>query len=377
MFEKATKAKRFFKVALWGDKKSGKTRGALSFPGPCVIDGERGTLMYAEKYDFSVRDANHWKELLDTMDFLETTKDHGFLTLVIDPLTIFWQDLCDQQVEYVRNRRGNEILSTGDWGMIKRRWKNLMNRLIDIDMHVVLVMREKDQYDSYVDPKTGEEKSRRTGEHLPDAEKSTGYVFDFILHCYTEENKKKGESRHFVQIDGSRRDELAKYATFETTNKELYKALFLPMEGVLKGEKATSKTRGGGAHAPPTPVDAAPDEDAKGAPPLPSAAEAVGDIMSKFAGPDPNEPAASGEDLKVLMTRAGQLRWSDDTKFNTKDGKALIKALFKVESTKDLKKSQADFLYAQFGEVLAGRAYLARDEKGNPMISAAGAAQAV
>jgi len=378
MFVKATKAKRFFKVALWGDKKSGKTLGALSFPKCSVIDGERGTLMYSDKFNFDVRDANHWTELLDTLDWLEKN-EHGFMTLVIDPLTIFWQDLCDAQVEYVRNRRGNEILSTGDWGMIKRRWKAMLNRLIDLDMHVVLVMREKDQYDSYIDPKTGEEKSRRTGEHLMDAEKSTGYVFDFILHTYTEEAKKAKESKHMVQVDGSRRDELPKYAVYDITKKKLYDTLFAPMEAVLSGGKG-EKVRGGTPPAAPLgdPVDPAaekPAQEGGGLPPASSMAESVGQILATFAPPSPDEPVASGESIKVLMTRAGQLRWEDDTKFSSKDGKAMLKAFFRVDSTKDLKASQVDALYVKLGEVLAGRARLARDEKGIPIICPAARAE--
>jgi len=70
-FTKAKKVKRYIKVALWGDKKSGKTRFGLSFPKPCVIDTERGTLLYADKYDFAVKDANRWAELLQALDALE------------------------------------------------------------------------------------------------------------------------------------------------------------------------------------------------------------------------------------------------------------------------------------------------------------------
>src|SRR6187401_1751417 len=129
------------------------------------MDTERATLLYADKYDFAVKDANRWAELLQALDALEKG-GHEYETLVIDSLTIFWQDLIDVQIEYVKNRRGNEVLSTGDWGMIKR--------LVDLDMHVVLVMREKDEYTTETDQRTGEEKSKKTGEHRADAEKSTG-----------------------------------------------------------------------------------------------------------------------------------------------------------------------------------------------------------
>jgi hypothetical protein len=70
----------------------------------------------------------------------------------------------------------------------------------------------------------------------------------------------------------------------------------------------------------------------------------------------------------VLMTRAGQMVWPDGEEFKTADGKSMIQALFKVSSSKELRKPQVDWLYEQFGRVLAGQAYLARDEKGIPFI---------
>ena len=105
-------------------------------------------------------------------------------------------------------------------------------------------------------------------------------------------------------------------------------------------------------------------------PPKSSTAESIGDILQKFSGPpvDPSQPMASGEDLKVLMTRCGQMTWPDGEAFKSADGKALIKAVFKVDGTKELRKPQVDWLYEQFGKVLAGQAHLVRDEKELPYI---------
>lgn len=375
MFVKAKKVKRYIKVSLWGDKKSGKTRFALSFPRPCVIDTERGSLLYADRYDFDVKDANRWSELLQALDALEKG-GHDYQTLVIDSLTIFWQDLIDVQIEYVKNRRGNEILSTGDWGTIKRRWKAFLNRLVDLPMHVVLVQREKDEYTTETDARTGEEKSKKTGDHLPDAEKSTGYVFDFILHLMTQEDKKNKTSKYKVIVDGSRRDEIPKYTEYDITGKRGYDAIFKPIEeSMLSGGE--SKPRANpkeSAQATETQAPAqqtVPSTEQGGAATLPkSTAESVGDILRTFAGPaiDPAQPAASGEDIKVLMTRCGQLAWPNGEPFKSADGKALIKALFKVEGTKELRKPQVDWIYEQFGKVLAGQAHLVRDEKEIPYI---------
>ena len=46
----------------------------------------------------------------------------------------------------------------------------------------------------------------------------------------------------------------------------------------------------------------------------------------------------------------------------------MIKGLYKLESTKDLRKYQVEFLGREFGEVLAGRAALERDETGTPYV---------
>lgn len=371
-FTKAKKVKRYVKVALWGDKKTGKTRFGLSFPKPCVIDTERGSLLYADKYDFDVKDANRWQELLQALDALEKG-GHEYQTLVIDSLTIFWQDLVDVQIEYVKNRRGNEILSPGDWGQIKRRWKSFLNRLVDLPMHVVLVMREKDEYTTETDTRTGEEKSKKTGEHLPDAEKSTGYVFDFILHLVTEENKKTKTSKHKVIVDGSRRDEIPKYAEYDITGKRGYDVIFKPIEAnMLTGEEAKPRAtpKEGQPDPTPQPQQTTPQTSPDAAPGPQSTAESVGGILRTFAGPsiEPNQPTVDGGDIKVLMTRCGQMVWPDGESFNSKDGKAMIQAFFKVESTKELRKPQVDWLYEQFGRVLAGQSYLARDEKGIPFI---------
>ena len=385
MFIKAKKVKRYVKVALWGDKKSGKTRFALSFPKPCVIDTERGSLLYADRYDFDVKDANRWPELMQALDALENG-GHDYQTLVIDSLTIFWQDLIDIQIEYIKNRRGNEILTNGDWGTIKRRWKSFLNRLVDLPMHVVLVMREKDEYVNETDARTGEDKSKKTGEHLPDAEKSTGYVFDFILHLITQEDKKSKTSKHKVIVDGSRRDEIPKYTEYDITGKRGYDVIFKPIEAnMLSGGEAKPRANPKESTqvteapalpqqtAPAIPQQAAPAADqgeGSAIPPKQSVAESVGDILRTFAGPpaDPSQPMASGEDIKVLMTRCGQMAWPNGEPFKSADGKALIKTVFKVEGTKELRKPQVDWLYEQFGKVLAGQAYLVRDEKEIPYI---------
>lgn len=403
MFTKATQVKRYFKVALYGKEKTGKTRFALSFPKPCVADAERGSLLYADKYNFDVKDANHWPELLGVLDWLEKGQ-HSYLTFIVDPLSVFYQDLIEMQVQHRRNRSGNEMLVQADWGMIKRRWKNFMNRLIDLNMHVVLVMREKDVYEDYTDSRTGEEKNRKTGDKSFEADKSTGYIFDFILRFRTEENKKAKTCRHLVECEGSRKDEIRKFSVFDITDKFGYPEIFEPIEKLITAgaeatprdtPKETASASGAPAEeappvAAPTPTDPTPGDTkrtaGKGkrrtstapvepqpteplAPPN-SPTENMAELTEMFGtGVSDDQPEASAEDFKVLFTRAGQMTWPDGSPFVGEDGKIMIKVMYKVESAKELRKPQVDFLYEEFGKVLGGKAYLARDEKGIPFIA--------
>lgn len=109
----------------------------------------------------------------------------------------------------------------------------------------------------------------------------------------------------------------------------------------------------------------------------------VGDLKRFFGliPISPDQPSASLDDIKVLMTRAGDMRWPDDAAkcrkqdcsekehahpyFKSTEAKTMIQFLYQAESSKQLRKPQIDFLYEEFGKVLSGRAFLDRDSQGN------------
>jgi len=368
MFEDSSKVKAYVKVAVFGDGGAGKTRFLLSFPKIAVVDTEKGTNPYRGKYEFMVKQVSRWKELGAILDYLE--KNPGlYETLAIDSLTVFYQDLINEMIEFVKNRRGHEILSQAEWSIIKRRWASFLNRLIDLPMHVVLSMRERDEYEDTVDRK-GEDVRKKTGNQLMDADKQTKYIFDLVLRAYTEENKKEKESKFFVRVDKTRYDWMPKYSTYNITGKRAFAELFEPRMKELQ-EGLDAKPRPRTVEEAQSVEHAAEVSTSTGDVPAPtSTGESVGDILGKFAAPasDPAQAKASGEDIKVLMTRCGKLKWSDGGDFKSADGKALIKSIFKVEGTKELSKPQVDWLYEMFGKVLSGAAQLVRDEKGIPWL---------
>lgn len=393
MFEDPKNEKKYLKIALFGDGGSGKTRFALSFPNPCVIDTEDGTAPYKNSYDFQVKHMTRWNDLKPVVEWVRANpKACG--TLVIDSMTVFYQSLINETTDYVKNKRGNEILSTGDWGVIKRRWSALLISLTGLPCHVILSMREKEEYEETVN-RQGEEVRKKTGNHLMEADKQTKYLFDISIRCSVEKSKKEKTAKFMATVDKSRYNWLPMFGAYDITGKRAFKELFLGHLGeISKGDEPAPKV--GEEFTTPEPLPEKPTQEsvAKAAADLAAAAEkvaaenkvagdttveeakplakgtaAVGEMLDKFANPgDPNEPQATPEDVKVLMTRVTSLTWPDGSPFRNTDGKAMIKALYKVESTKELRKYQIDFLYREFGEVLAGRAQLALDQEGVPFV---------
>ncbi|MGI0150199.1 MAG: AAA family ATPase [Thermoplasmata archaeon] len=373
MFVQAQQVRRHFKVALTGRWKTGKTRGALSFPKPAVIDTHRGTDLYDQKYDFKVLHAQKWAEMEKPILWLQkNAAKEGIETVVFDDASTIYEDLIGEVSLWRTNKSGSMApLNQGDWGVIKRRWKMFLQMLLRLDLNVVLVIREKDEYEDAKDDQ-GRDTRKKTGESIPDIDRQTLYLFDFQLRCYTEENKKKAISNHFIRVEGTRHEKLPKYYVHDITGKLLYPLLFEPIKAAVEQ----------GAPVPQEPSATEGLEEPN------STVENVREIQEKFGYPvidEKSQPEATAEDLKVLFTRANEMTWPDDdhkcrrqfctakghrhADFTGEDGKRLIKGHYNVESTKELRKPQLDFLYGEFGKVLAGVAYLDRDEKEIPYVA--------
>jgi hypothetical protein len=132
LFEKAKRVQRFFKVALFGRWKVGKTRAALSFPKPAVIDTHRGTDLYDQKYDFLVEHCNRWKDIGPRIDWVKkNAAKEKIETLVIDDVSVLYDDLINEVSLWRENKSGSGApLNSGDWGVIKRRWKGFLTLLL-------------------------------------------------------------------------------------------------------------------------------------------------------------------------------------------------------------------------------------------------------
>lgn len=166
------------KALFYGDAGSGKTMASISFPKPYIIDTEKSTdkpqyVKQIEKADGVVLMTNDFDEMVNEVKELLTTK-HDYKTLVIDSLTLLYNDLLDKAEKKVGTEFGRH------YGEANKRMKQLLNLLFRIDMNVIITSHSKNEY----------------GQNLAvlgktfDCYKKLDYLFDLVF-----EIQKRGNSR--------------------------------------------------------------------------------------------------------------------------------------------------------------------------------------
>ena len=185
-FQKARSRERRLKLFLWGASGVGKTTLALQFPKPVVIDLEGGADLYGESFDFHVLRATTADEAMGAAQWL-LTHVHPYRTLVIDPITVYWDSLQKKWSDiFLRRNKGSKgykfefyDLQPRDWMTIKAEFKDFIRTLIALDMNVIVTARQKVQYADGAFMKA-------SGETF-DGEKSLPYLFDTIVRLYRDE----------------------------------------------------------------------------------------------------------------------------------------------------------------------------------------------
>lgn len=148
---KPTKIEKRLKTLFFGEPSAGKTTAAIQFPSPYLIDTERGATneAYVEKLNaaggayFFTAD---FEELLQEVMTLLSEK-HGYRTLIIDPLTVVYNDLLDKSAKALVTKE--DPLGTA-FGRHKaaadRKVKHLLNILLRLDMNVIITSHAKVQW---------------------------------------------------------------------------------------------------------------------------------------------------------------------------------------------------------------------------------------
>ena len=194
------------KAFFYGNAKVGKTTAAIQFPRVYLIDTERGAendkyVNMLEKGGGVIFQTNDFEEVVKEVTSL-LKEPHEYKTLVIDPMTVLYDDLVEQCANKVGTDYGKHI------GVAAKRMKNLYSLLLRLDMNVIITSHAKAEY-------------KMVGKELTllgntfDCYKKMDYMFDLIL-----EIQKRGKER-VAMIKGTRLEGFHEDETFAFNYDEI------------------------------------------------------------------------------------------------------------------------------------------------------------
>lgn len=191
-FMAAEKVAKKLKVLIYGPAGTGKTRAALTFPRPAVVDSEGGTDLYAGRDGvpaFAVMRAKSMDELNAAIAFIQQDKGRTFDTLVIDPITVFYDVQKEAMIVALVKAGKKDELTYREWGKINARMTALYNTLTNLPVHVVVIARESALY-------ANDTANLKVVGTKPEADKKIEYMFDFVIKT------RKGMSAEVIKSRG-------------------------------------------------------------------------------------------------------------------------------------------------------------------------------
>jgi len=184
MIRKAEKKLSRVKVLIYGSHGLYKTRTALHFPRPAMIDLEQGAEIYGDELPFGIVQPKSVAEITDAIDDIVNSKEYD--TIILDSATVLWLKIQQfwNEIYLSRNQRSKGFkfefyeFQPLDWRGPKDQFKSILEKLRNTGLHVVITAREKAEY-------ADGEFMKKIGV-MPDAEKTIAHEFDTVIHVARE-----------------------------------------------------------------------------------------------------------------------------------------------------------------------------------------------
>ena len=179
---KPTTLEKRLKALFYGPAGVGKTTAAIQFPRPYLIDPERGAendqyvKLLASRggvYFGAEQGATDADEVIREVTSLLSEK-HDFVTLIIDPLTVIYNDLIEKGIREIGGTEFGRHKAPAD-----RKIKHLFNLLLRLDMNVVITSHAKGKWRRSVNAK-GQEVVAEDGMTF-DCYGKLEYLFDLVF----------------------------------------------------------------------------------------------------------------------------------------------------------------------------------------------------
>lgn len=184
------------KLLLYSPAGGGKSYACTQMKKVYFIDTERGA--QNDEYVANITQSGGAYLFLTTFDeLLAEVKElmraeHDYLTLVIDPLTVVYNDMIENQIKRLaeKERKDEDDAAVTAYGRPKqvpdRKMKHLLSLLTKLDMNVIITSHAKPKYDKIGD------QFKEVGITY-DCYSKLEYLFDLVL-----ELQKRGKERYAV-----------------------------------------------------------------------------------------------------------------------------------------------------------------------------------
>jgi hypothetical protein len=216
LFAPAEKEAKRLKMYVFGGSGTGKTVTSLKFPSPVMIDAEKGSDYYGEMFKFQrlqTSDPNLVSQALE--ELLKDPKD--FKTFIIDPFTIVYDKIVDMQATRMKMKTGNPsyTIQPLDYKHIKGAVKQLVYKLLALDMNVIITARSKPLYSS------DEGEFMKIIGSTAEGPKELPYMFDIVLELVIDSDGHRVAHVHKDRTNKLPKGNLDRYGhpRFDFTNE--------------------------------------------------------------------------------------------------------------------------------------------------------------
>lgn len=148
--KKPTAVEKRLKALFYGSAGAGKTMAAISFPKVYLIDTEKGSIndQYVKLLNDNggaVFHTTNFDELIEEVQAL-LSETHDYKTLVIDPLTLLYNDLLEKSAKTrISDKDPDGTAFGGHYGLANKKMKQLLNLLLRLDMNVIITCHSKNE----------------------------------------------------------------------------------------------------------------------------------------------------------------------------------------------------------------------------------------
>lgn len=213
--KKPTTIQKRFKGLFFGPAGSGKTTCCLQFPRPYLIDTERGAendnyVKLLDQAGGAYYFTTDFDDMLNEIRSLLSEK-HEYRTVIIDPLTVPYNDLLDKTAQSMATREDPAGTAFGRHkGPADRKVKHLLTLLLRLDMNVLITSHAKTKWE-------------KAGREVIDAGQTfdcygkLDYLFDLVF-----EIQRRGDKRMAI-VRKTRNDGFPENDNFEFSFAEVAK----------------------------------------------------------------------------------------------------------------------------------------------------------